>query len=57
MIVVGTAVSVRQHPTTSSKVLAKPNSGAKVMAVGSSASWTRIKINGMDDYISTRFLK
>ena len=57
MTVMGTAVNVRQHPTSSSKVLAKLNSGAKVMAVGSSGSWTRIKINGMDGYISTRFLK
>ena len=57
MTVVGTAVNVRQHPTSNSKVLMKLNSGAKVMAVGSSGSWTRIKINGMDGYISTRFLK
>jgi mannosyl-glycoprotein endo-beta-N-acetylglucosaminidase len=57
MTVVGTAVNVRQHPTSSSKVLVKLNSGAKVMAVGSSGSWTRIKINGGDGYISTRFLK
>jgi mannosyl-glycoprotein endo-beta-N-acetylglucosaminidase len=57
MTVVGTAVNVRQHPASSSKVLTKLNSGAKVMAVGSSGSWTRIKINGMDGYISTRFLK
>ncbi len=56
--VTGTAaVNVRQHPTSSSKVLAKLNSGAKVTAVGSSGSWTRVKINGMDGYISTRFLK
>jgi uncharacterized protein YgiM (DUF1202 family) len=57
MTVVGTAVNVRQHPTSNSKVLTKLNNGAKVMAVGSSGSWTRIKINGMDGYISTRFLK
>ncbi|HSY88971.1 MAG TPA: SH3 domain-containing protein [Verrucomicrobiae bacterium] len=57
MTVTGTAVNVRQHPTSSSKVLTKLNSGAKVMAVGSSGSWTRVKINGMDGYISTRFLK
>ena len=57
MTVVGTAVNVRQHPTSNSKVLAKLNSGAKVMAVGSSGSWTRVKINGTDGYISTRFLK
>jgi uncharacterized protein YgiM (DUF1202 family) len=57
MTVTGTAVNVRQHPTSSSKVLTKLNSGAKVMAVGTSGSWTRVKINGMDGYISTRFLK
>jgi mannosyl-glycoprotein endo-beta-N-acetylglucosaminidase len=57
MTVMGTAVNVRQHPTTGSKVLTKLNNGAKVMAVGSSGSWTRVKINGMDGYISTRFLK
>ena len=57
MTVAGTAVNVRQHPNSNSKVLTKLNSGAKVMAVGSSGSWTRIKINGMDGYISTRFLK
>jgi mannosyl-glycoprotein endo-beta-N-acetylglucosaminidase len=57
MTVMGTAVNVRQHPTTSSKVLIKLNNGAKVTAVGSSGSWTRVKINGMDGYISTRFLK
>jgi uncharacterized protein YgiM (DUF1202 family) len=57
MTVVGTAVNVRQKPTTNSKVLIKLNSGSKVTAVGSSGSWTRVKINGMDGYISTRFLK
>jgi hypothetical protein len=31
--------------------------GLQTVAVGSSGSWTRIKINGMDGYISTRFLK
>jgi uncharacterized protein YgiM (DUF1202 family) len=57
MTVVGTAVNVRQHPTSNSKVLTKLNSGAKVIVAGSSGSWTRVKINGMDGYISTRFLK
>jgi uncharacterized protein YgiM (DUF1202 family) len=57
MVVTGTAVNLRAAPSTSGKVLTKLNTGAKVMVVGSSGSWTRVKYKTYEGYISTRFLK
>jgi uncharacterized protein YgiM (DUF1202 family) len=57
MVVTGTAVNLRAKPATNGKVLAKLNSGTKVMVMGTSGSWSHVKYKTMDGYISTRFLK
>jgi len=56
MTVTGNAVYLRAQPNTKAVVLAELGKGAKVTAVGTAGSWTRVKYKNLDGYISTRFL-
>jgi len=57
MIVAHAYAHLREKPTTSSKILATLNKGAKVDVVEKGGKWTHVKANNMDGYISTNLLK
>lgn len=53
----GSALNMRQSPSTSAKVITKIANGSTVTVVEKGEKWTKVKYNGKTGYVSTQYLE
>ncbi|MGN7939942.1 SH3 domain-containing protein [Metabacillus sp. 22489] len=51
------ALNVRQSPSTNAKVITKLTNGTKVVVYSESNGWAKIKVNNIEGYVSSQFLR
>jgi uncharacterized protein YgiM (DUF1202 family) len=57
MTVSATTANLRNQPSTKGQILAKLKHGTKVMVLGTSGTWTHVKVNNQEGYISSPLLR
>lgn len=53
----GSALNMRQSPSTSAKIITKIANGSTVTVVEKGEKWTKVKYNGKTGYVSTQYLE
>jgi mannosyl-glycoprotein endo-beta-N-acetylglucosaminidase len=53
----GSSLNMRQSPTTSAKILSKLSKDTVVAVLNEKDGWAQIKVNGIEGYVSTQYLR